>query len=66
MIRAYLIDHLGYTISEPEVPEPSPQVVVWGDQLFLAGCPGTDDRPRYHWVEAYVINDTRGSGIYKL
>jgi hypothetical protein len=69
MIRAYLIDTYGFTVGEPEVPnDPQPpQVVVWGDDLFIEGCPDDDGRPRYYQFQPYIISDTReGSGIFKL
>jgi hypothetical protein len=61
VVKAYLYDRLGYLVCEPEVPTvPSlPQVVIWGEGVYIAGCPDEDGRPNYYWTQPYVIADTR-------
>ena len=59
MNKAFLYDRLGYVVGEPNVPEPPPQVVLWGEDAFLAGCPAEDGRPQYYWATYHVIAETR-------
>jgi len=65
MVRAFLYDHHGYLVGEPEVPEipELPQVIIWGDDLFVAGCPAETGRPRYYWTKHFVVPETRGSSV---
>jgi len=60
MVKAILYDRLGYVTGEPLVPiEPSPQIVIWGEETFMAKCPTEEGRPQYQWVDHYVIAETR-------
>ncbi len=60
MVRAMLYDQLGYVVGEPDIPaNPSPQVVIWGDDTYIAGCPDEQGRPCYYRIVPYIILDTR-------
>ena len=60
MAKAVLYDRLGFVVGEPTVPEePSPQIVVWGADMYLIGCPDEAGRPQYYYTPHFVIPDTR-------
>jgi len=60
MVTALLYCRRGYLVGEPDVPKaPFPHVVVWGNEMFLAGDPAEDGRPRYYLCVHYVIPETR-------
>lgn len=65
MVKACLYDQLGYVVGEPDVPaDPTPQVVMWGDDTYLAGCPDEQGRPCYYWTAPYVVPDTRELPVF--
>ncbi len=71
MGRVRLTDPLGYNIGEPEIPEPLPRIIVWGEEFFLADEEDAIEdveNPRYRQTSGFVISDTKetGSGVYKL
>jgi len=59
MAKAVLYDHLGFVVGNPTVPEkPIPQIVVWGVDTYLIGCPDEAGRPQYYYTPHFVIPDT--------
>jgi hypothetical protein len=64
MVRVVLLDHIGLAFSEVDVPvKPSPQAVVWGEDVFVQVDPGPDGRARYRMIRnTYVVPDTMESG----
>jgi len=71
MTKVRLIDTLNYPVGEPDILDPLPRVIVWGDEFFLANeedaIAGVKN-PRYQLTSGVVIDDTRetGSGVFKL
>ena len=62
MSQVQLVDHLGYTVGEPVIPEPLPMVIVWGEDFFVANTSDAESgakNPRYHITTGLVITDTR-------
>jgi len=62
MIKVKLIDYFGFTIGQPEISKPLPQVIVWGNEFFLIndqdvhqGC----ETLRYHMTSGFVVSDTK-------
>jgi len=50
MAKVKLMDQLGYSLGEPDVPEPLPRVIVWGEEFFLANeedAVADVENPRY-------------------
>lgn len=71
MPKVRLIDPFDYPVGEPDIPDPLPRVIVWGDEFFLANeddAVANVENPRYRQTTGYVIIDTKetGSGVYKL
>ncbi len=71
MPKVRLIDPFDYPVGEPDIPDPLPRVIVWGDEFFLAieeDVVAEVDKPRYKETSGYVIVDTKetGSGVFKL
>lgn len=67
MALVRLIDYFGFEVGKPEVPDPFPRVVVWGDEFFVAndediksGC----ESPRYHMTSGHVIDETKAAPTY--
>ena len=46
MAQVRLIDYLGFEVGEPDVPEPPPVVLIWGNEFgeFSLTCEGDDPR----------------------
>ena len=59
MVKSILYDPLGYVVGEPDVPDPPPHIVIWGNEAFLAGCPTEEGRPQYYSCSHYVVPETR-------
>jgi len=59
MVKAFVYDRWGYVYGEPEVPSDPPQIIIWGDEVFLAGCPTESGRPQYYACPHFVVPDTR-------
>jgi hypothetical protein len=60
MAQAKLLDYFGFTIGTPEIPEPSPTAVVWGDDFFLLNDDGVN--PRYHTTSGFVVDEESRAG----
>ena len=59
MVKAVVFDELGYVVGEPDVPsDPIPQIVIWGRNTYIAGCPSEDGRPHFFLAEPFVIPET--------
>lgn len=66
-MKVELTDYLGYTIGAPDIPEPLPCVIVWGQDFFLAFENDATKRarnPKYIQVTGHVLIDTRESSKY--
>jgi len=62
MARVRLIDFMGFNLGEPEVPEPLPRVIVWGEDFFLIDPEDHKQKaelPKYRMTTGFVLNDTR-------
>jgi len=64
MASVILVDYFGFEIGKPEIPEPFPRVLVWGNDFFIADDDAREkeckDR-RYRMVPGHVITETRGN-----
>lgn len=62
MAQVRLIDYLGFTVGQPNVVQPFPRVIVWGEEFFIANDEDIDsgcESPRYHMTSGYVVTETR-------
>jgi len=49
-----LHDALGYLVDTLDVPTPLPQIIIWGDTVFLKYS-----KRAYRQASHYIIQDTR-------
>jgi len=64
MTHAKLVDHFGFTVGQPKIPEPRPRVLVWGINFFLLNeedVAAKVEEPRYHITTGHVIEETRAT-----
>jgi hypothetical protein len=65
MAKVELVDYLGFTVGEPEIPEPFPRIIVWGDDFFLFNEAQKEklEKPRYQMTTGFVVVETRPSRL---
>jgi hypothetical protein len=64
MGRVRLLDFLGYVVGKPDVPTPFPNVILWGEEFFIADVADLRikiENPRYYMTTGFVVADTRDS-----
>lgn len=64
MARVRLLDALGYVVGRPEVPQPFPDVIIWGEDFFVADVADLKinvEAPRYYKAVGFIVTDTRDS-----
>lgn len=61
-MQCRLFDFMGFTVGTPNVPEPLPCVLVWGNEFFASNQTEPAKRladPNYYQVTGHVLCDTR-------
>ena len=62
MSKVKLLDYFGFTVGEPEIPQPFPHVIVWGNEFFVIDAEDTGEdceSPRYRMTSGFVVSETK-------
>lgn len=62
VMQVRLVDFIGFTVGSPNIPEPLPCVIVWGNEFFASNQNEPAKRiedPNYYQVTGYVLADTK-------
>lgn len=61
MLQVHLFGQFGTPVGKPEIPDdkPAPQVIIWGDEVFLKVDPDEEGNLRYCLTTHLVITETR-------